>query len=86
MKYSISILKHSDSGKSAFCKVSVAMGPFVSEKGVGYLYVAEGQELPAVGTTFPWDGAVSFADMVDIETGEVRQTKGGVPLQRIVLG
>jgi hypothetical protein len=81
----IKVLKHSESGKSAFCSVSKRVGPFVSQVGVGYLYVDKGEELPVVGTNLPYSGEVDFADMVDETTGEARVTKDGVVLQRIVL-
>ena len=84
--YTIKVLKNSDSGKSSFCKVVKRCGPFLSEVGVGYLYLEEGQDLPDVGASFPYDGTVSFVDMVDTDTGELRQTKSGAVLQRIALG
>lgn len=81
----IKVMKHSESGKSAFCSVSKRVGPFVSQVGVGYMYVDKGEELPVVGTQFPYQGEVDFADMIDDATGECRVTKDGVVLQRIVL-
>ena len=81
----IKVMKHSESGKSAFCSVGKRVGPFVSQVGVGYLYVDKGEELPVVGTSLPYQGEVDFVDMVNEETGETRTTKDGVVLQRIVL-
>lgn len=81
----IKVMSHSGSGKSAFCKVTKRVGPFVSEVGVGYMYIAEGETLPIVGTSLPYQGEVEFADMVDTTTGEARVTKEGIILQRIVL-
>lgn len=83
----IRVLKHSESGKSAFCRVSTKVPgtPFTSEHGIGYLYVEEGADLPEVGFEFEYSGDISYDNMVDVESGEIRTTKDGVPLQRIVL-
>ena len=83
----IKVLKHSESGKSAFCRCSRKLGAFSSEIGVGYLYRAsEDTELPEVGTELEWPGDVGFEPLVDADTGAVRTTKdGSSTLQRIVL-
>lgn len=87
MAVSIKVLKHSESGKSAFCRCSRKLGAFSSEVGVGYLYRAdENTDLPVVGTELEWPGDVGFEPLVDAETGSVRTTKdGSATLQRIVL-
>lgn len=85
----IKVIKHSESGRSAFCKCTRKLAGFSSEIGVGYLYRDEEDEeaeLAAIGTTLKWPGDVAFEDMVDHETGELRTTKDGESvLQRIVL-
>ena len=82
----ITVMKHSDSGKSAFCKCTRNFNGFASEVGVGYLYKADDDtELPPVKTSMEYPGSVEFENMVDAETGELRTTKEGVALQRIVL-
>jgi len=83
-KFFIKVLKQSDSKKSCFCKVTCKVGVLRSEVGVGYLYVDEGDELPEIGTELPYEGEVGFQIMTN-EDGEVRTTKEGVPLERIVL-
>lgn len=83
----ISVIKHSESGKSAFCRVSTKTSLGFIECGVGYLYPeGEGEELPAVNSEAILEGFnVDFKEMVNSETGEVRATKTGVPLKKICL-
>jgi len=87
MSVSIKVLKHSESGKSAFCRCTRTLGAFASEIGVGYLYKAtEDAEMPAIGETLTWEGDVAFEPIVDADTGQVRTTKdGSATLNRIVL-
>lgn len=87
MAVQIRVLKHSESGASAFCRCTRVLGAFASEVGVGYLYRADKDtELPEIGTTLSWPGDVGFEPLIDAETGEVRTTKDGkAVLQRIVL-
>lgn len=87
MAVQIRVLKHSESGKSAFCKCTRKLGAFSSEIGVGYLYKDEdATELPEKDTVLSWPGEVGFEPLIDAETGEVRTTKDGkAVLQRIVL-
>ena len=87
--FQITVLKHSESGKSAFCRVSTRVGAFLAPSHVGYLRVAEGEELPAITTSFAFEGAVERKPMEDVnpETGEVtpRTTKAGDQLYELVL-
>jgi len=87
MSVQIRVLKHSESGKSAFCKCTRKLGAFSSEIGVGYLYKDEdASELPEKDTVLSWPGEVGFEPLIDSTTGEVRTTKdGSAVLQRIVL-
>lgn len=87
--FQITVLKHSESGKSAFCRVSARIGAFLAPSYVGYLRVAEGEELPAITTSFPFEGAIERKAMEDVdkETGETtpRTTKAGDQLYELVL-
>lgn len=94
MKYQITVIKISDSGKSAFCRVTTGVTGVSwvrNEVGIGYLYFQEGiaeEDKPKVGDSFPYEGTVEFEVLIDSETGEVRTTSeenGSVPLHRIVL-
>ena len=84
----IRVMKHSESGKSAFVKVTRKLGPFKSEVGIGYLYLDGDDpeaELPELDTEFNYPGEVGFENMIDTKTGELRTTKNGEVLQRVVL-
>ena len=87
--FQITVLKHSASGKSAFCRVSTKVGAFVAPSYVGYLRVADGEELPAISTSFTFEGTVERQPMQDVdkETGEAtpRTTKAGDQLYELVL-
>lgn len=81
----IKVIKHAE--HSAFCRVSTKTPLGFIECGVGYLY-PEGKdaELPAVDSEMTLDGFnPEFKEMVNAETGEVRQTKTGIPLKKICL-
>lgn len=88
-QFQITVLKHSESKKSAFCRVSTLIGAFLAPSHVGYLRVAEGEELPAVTTSFAFEGSVEKKPMQDVdkETGNVtpRTTKDGQQLYELVL-
>jgi hypothetical protein len=82
----IKVLKHSESGKSMFCRVTRNFMGAISEVGVGYLYKDPDAELAPVGTIAQYPGEVGFEPLVDIDTGEIRTTADGkAVLQRIVL-
>ena len=87
--FQITVLKHSESKKSAFCRVSTRIGAFLAPSYVGYLRVAEGEELPPVTTSFAFEGTIERKPMQDIDkaTGEVtaRTTKDGTQLYELVL-
>ena len=87
--FQITVLKHSASKKSAFCRVSTKVGAFVAPSYVGYLRVAEGEELPPVTTSFAFEGTIERKPMQDIDkdSGEVtpRTTKAGDQLYELVL-
>ena len=87
--FQITVLKHSESKKSAFCRVSTRIGAFLAPSYVGYLRVAEGEVLPPVTTSFTFEGSVEKKPMQDIDkaTGEVtaRTTKDGTQLYELVL-
>jgi len=82
------VLKITESRKSALIKVSKKVGPFVSEIGIGYLYFEQDMsddDKPSKGDSFPYEGEVEFTPLVDLETGEVRTSKSGDTLNRVVL-
>ena len=87
--FQITVLKHSESGNSAFCRVSTRVGSFLAPSHVRYLRVAEGEELPPVTTSFAFEGSVEKKPMQDVdkESGEVtaRTTKDGTQLYELVL-
>ena len=87
--FQITVLKHSESKKSAFCRVSTRIGAFLAPSYVGYLRVAEGEELPPVTTSFAFEGTIERKPMQDIDkdSGEVtpRTTKAGDQLYELVL-
>ena len=85
----ITCIKITDSGKSAFCRASTKVGWSSSQLGVGYLRPAVGETLPPVGETFTFEGTIEFREMVDVDkaTGDVttRTTTEGTPLKELVL-
>ena len=85
----VTCVKHTESGKSAFCRATTKIGWATSILGVGYLRPAEGESLPAVGEHFTFEGTIEFREMVDVDksTGEVkvRTTTDGTPLKELVL-
>ena len=82
----IKVLKHSESGNSAFCRCSTNFQGFSSEIGIGYLYKAEDTtELPDIGTILEYPGEVGFEPIIDKDTGNIATTKGGDQINRIVL-
>lgn len=93
MKYRVTVIKVTDSGKSAFCRITSATAAswVRNEIGVGYLYFQEGiadEDKPKPGDAFDFEGEVAFEPLIDSDTGTVRTTSpehGSVVLNRIVL-
>lgn len=85
----ITCVKHTESGKSAFCRATSKIGWANSTIGVGYVRPAEGETLPPVGESFTFEGTIELRVMQDTnpDTGEVttRETKEGIPLKELVL-
>lgn len=81
----LTVIRATESGKSAMIKVLKKAGPFTSLRGIGYLAIEEGAEMPAPGTSFPYEGEVDFQPLSDPETGEIRTYSDGAEMKRIVL-
>ena len=85
----VTCIKHTESGKSAFCRATSKVGWATSTIGVGYVKPAEGESLPDIGTSFTFEGTIEFREMQDVDktTGEVttRTTKDGIVLYELVL-
>jgi len=85
----VTCIKHTESGKSAFCRATTKVGWANSTVGVGYVRPAEGESLPDIGASFTFEGTIELRVMQDTnpDTGEVttRMTKEGIPLNELVL-
>lgn len=85
----VTCIKHTASGKSAFCRATSKVGWATSTIGVGYVRPAEGESLPDVGASFTFEGSIELQEMQDTnpDTGEVtaRTTKQGDQLFELVL-